>query len=115
MDDFPPLRGGERKRRPAVYLDLDDVPPGGGATVVLVGISTEPPDPKLDWDAIRIERVLPQPCWVYPGWVVEVPRAAVKEEAGKLPLVSLEPLTIAVIDRSWEVDTREGDSGGVGS
>lgn len=108
IDGFPPLHGGQPKRRPAIYLDLGDVLPGAvGGVFVFVGSSTEEPDPKRDYDAIRVSYGLPEVCWAYPEWVVEVPGEAVGEEAGRLPLVLLEPLIEAVIERIW--------SGGQGS
>lgn len=102
IDGFPPLRGGYPKRRPAIYLDLDDLAAGSeGGLFVCVGSSTEEPDPQRDYDAIRVSYGLPEACWVYPEWVVEVPRDAIGEEAGRLPLVLLEPLVEAVLDRIW--------------
>ena len=111
IDGFPPLRGGQPKRRPAIYLDLDDVlAETAGGFFVFVGSSTEEPDPKRDYDAIRVLSGLPEACWVYPEWVVEVPGDAVGEEAGRLPLVLMEPLVEAVIERIWSGGWGSGES-----
>lgn len=102
IDRFPPLRGGEPKRRPAIYLDLGDaLPQLSGGLFVFVGSSTEEPDPQRDYDAIRVMSGLPEPSWIYPEWVVEVPGVEVGEQAGRLPLVLLEPLIEAIIERAW--------------
>lgn len=45
---------------------------------------------------------LPERCWVYPRWAVETPIAVIEPEAGLLPLVLLEPLINAVIERSLD-------------
>lgn len=103
--DFPPLRGGEPKRRVAIYLDLDDaVSPLPSGCVVCVGASTDVPDPRDDHDALLVRSGLPEACWVYPAWVVETPLDKIDGEAGRLPLVLLELLIERVIDRSWEYE-----------
>lgn len=118
IDGFPPLRGGDPKRRPAIYLDLGDVwAEAEGGVFVFAGTSTETPDGTMDYDAIRVAYGLPEPCWAYPEWVVEVRADAVGEVAGRLPLVLIEPLVEAVIERLWSGGSESGglpDEGGPG-
>jgi len=103
VSNFPPLDGGEPKRRTAIYLDLDGVaPPPPPGWAVFVGTSTEEPNSEKDHDAIWIRFGFPEPCWVFPRWTVDVPIVEVREWAGEIYDVQLEPLMNAVVDRLYE-------------
>lgn len=109
IDAFPPLDGGEPKRRPAVFLDLGDaIPDSPDGLLVFVGTTTDNDrDMHRDHDAIHAPVGLPTPCVILPRWVAEVPRSAVGPAAGRLGAPLIAKLLDAVIDRFFDLPSGE--------
>lgn len=103
VTDFPPLDGFEAKRRPAIFLDLEERIPDPSRLLVFVGATTDNEiDLEVDEDAIWVQYGLPKPCWVLPRWIMEIHPEMVGEHAGKLYEPQLVQLIDAVVDRFFD-------------
>lgn len=103
IDDFPPLDGVTPKRRPAIYIDLtDEAPPSEAAYLLFVGTTTGHVDRLADPDAIFVPLGLPQPSWVLPRWIREVPRSRIGDPAGRLAAAQTEELLDSILARFYD-------------
>lgn len=110
IESFPPLDGGQPKRRMAIFIDLEDLPPTGTPPrLIFVAITTEPPDHARDPDAVRLARVFPRESWALPRWIREIPPEHVGEFVRMLPLVLQTNLDEAVVDRFFDYPDPGGE------